>query len=78
MHKIEKFLKKLSDKERKEIKKTIESILSDKRKNIDIKRLKGIADVYRVRKGSIRIIFKKTRTKIVILSIERRSEQTYK
>ena len=61
MHKIEKFLKKLSDKEHKEVEKIIESILFDKGKNLNIKKLKGIDDVYRIRKGSIRIIFKKTK-----------------
>lgn len=44
---------------------------------LDLKKLKGRNDVFRVRKGKIRIIFRKTET-ISILAIERRSDNSYK
>jgi len=45
--------------------------------NLDIKKLKGEGGILRVRKGDIRIIFQKTKNKIFVLSVERRSDTTY-
>ena len=45
---------------------------------LDIKKLKGRQDIYRVRKGKIRIIYRfNTDSKIIILTIERRNDNTY-
>ncbi len=79
MDKIEKALRKFSEDERKKIK----EILSDLRKiswkkNLDIKKLKGRNDIYRIRKGNIRIIFRLFKKKVLIISIERRKSNTYK
>lgn len=45
--------------------------------NLQIKKLKGCEDIYRVRKGDLRIIFRKDHDDIFILAIERRSDTTY-
>jgi mRNA-degrading endonuclease RelE of RelBE toxin-antitoxin system len=76
--KIEKALKRLTEKERKAIKNTLAKIQKEKIKDLDIKKLKGRSDIFRVRKGSVRIIFQKKNENILILSIERRSDKTYK
>jgi len=45
---------------------------------LDIQKLKGRDDIYHVRKGSLRIIYRVTvSNKIFILAIERRSDTTY-
>ena len=44
----------------------------------DIKKLKGRNDIYRIRKGKIRIIYRVDNKQIYLLAIERRSENTYK
>lgn len=56
----------------------LEKVLSFRWDGLDIKKLRGYQDVFRVRKGRIRIIFKHDRKDIYVLTIERRSESTYK
>ena len=66
-------------KERKAIKETIVKIEKGKLKDLDVKKLKERTDIFRVRKGDIRIIYRKTdANKVSILAIERRSEKTYR
>jgi mRNA-degrading endonuclease RelE of RelBE toxin-antitoxin system len=77
MDKIEKALNKLGSDERKKIKKILIQIDKKDFQNLDLKKLKGRNDVFRVRKSNIRIIFYKTDNSIKILSIERRSSKTY-
>ena len=78
MNKIEKFLKKLSRKERLIIEKCIGDISSGKVSHLDVKRLVGREDVFRVRKGNIRIVYRKIGNNINLLLIERKSDDTYK
>lgn len=75
---IEKFIKKLSAKDKEIIVSLIESILLGEYKNLDYKKLKDQKDCYRVRKGPFRVIFKREDNEIVIISVERRSEKTYR
>ncbi len=76
--KIEKALKKLKEKEREAIKSILTKIQKEKTRDLDIKKLKGRDDIFRVRKGKIRIVFRKNNENISILSIERRSDKTYR
>jgi mRNA-degrading endonuclease RelE of RelBE toxin-antitoxin system len=76
--KIEKALKKLTEKERKTIKSILIKIQNEKTKDLDVKKLKGRDDIFRVRKGIIRVVFRKSNENISILSVERRSDKTYK
>jgi len=78
MDKIKKLLKKLELKEKRGLKKILSQIKIGNLKNLDLKRLKGKKDVFRVRKGSLRIIFYKIKNSIKILTIERRSSKTYR
>ncbi len=76
MDKISKFIKKLSGQEQKRLKETIDLLLVDDTSNLDIKKLKGRnGNIFRVRAGSIRIIFKKEKKIISIFLIERRSSR---
>ena len=77
MYKIEKALNKLSLGERKKVKKILIQIDKKDFQNLDLKKLKGRNDVFRIRKSNIRIIFRKIDNSIKILSIERRSSKTY-
>lgn len=78
MDKISKALKKLTRKERKAVEKILVGIEKEELTGFDIKKLKGREDIFRVRKGVIRIIFRKTDAGIFVLSVERRSDRTYK
>lgn len=73
-----KFLKKLSRKEFDTLAEIIERLKSQRTDGLNILKLKGHQDVFRVRVGNIRIIFLATRDKVKILEISRRSEKTYK
>ena len=78
MDAIEKALKKFSDKERDWVKNILIAIKTYNMKGLDIKKLKGHENIFRVRKGDVRIIYYKEGEQISILAIERRNEGTYK
>lgn len=75
--KIQKVLDKLSEKEKEQIKKILKEILDGHLAGYDIKKLKGHQDIYRIRKGRIRIIYQQNMNGIFLLAIERRSDTTY-
>lgn len=78
MDKIEKFLRKIDEKRRQQISEVIEKVLSREWKHLDIKKLKGHDDVYRVRKRDMRVIFIDKGDDIRVLSVGYRDEDTYK
>ncbi len=77
MDKIKKALNRLSSKERRRLKEILLQIDAGDFQGLDLKKLKGRNDVFRARKGNIRIIFRKKDDSIKILSIERRGSKTY-
>ena len=78
MNKLLKFLSKLSFKERKNIDNDIGLILAGKLDNLDIKKLKGFEELYRSKRGNIRIIFSMNKNEVRIIRIDRRNDKTYK
>ncbi|MEK7542234.1 MAG: type II toxin-antitoxin system RelE/ParE family toxin [Patescibacteria group bacterium] len=80
MDKIEKAFRKLSEKERRIVKEILLKLEKGDVSSLDAKKLKTRGDIFRVRKGDIRIIYRKGNAKqeIFILAIERRSEKTYR
>lgn len=76
--KITKAINKFSSKEKQKIKKILEKIHRQDTRNLDIKKLKNNSNIFRVRSGRIRIIyFTKDNKNIKLLTIERRSDNTY-
>jgi mRNA-degrading endonuclease RelE of RelBE toxin-antitoxin system len=78
MDKNQKFLNRLTPKELAALQIVLEQIQERKTADLDIKKLAGHPDIFRVRAGTIRIIFLANRTTIEILEISRRSEKTYR
>ncbi len=78
MDKIKKVLNKFSQKERDVIRSVLTKIKKNDLKDLDTKKLKKKNNIFRVRKGKIRIIYCKQDDGINILTIERRSENTYR
>ena len=78
MDKISKALKKLTAKEKLVVKEILERIKNCDFSNLDLKKLKNSDDIFRVRKGAVRIIYRIRGDEIAILSVERRSDTTYK
>ena len=77
MDAIRKALKKMSAKERTQIKEILAKLSGGKMRGLDIKKLQGRDDIFRVRKGDIRIVYRKTEKTIFVLLIERCNEKTY-
>ena len=78
MDKIQKELKKLSPKEKRWVENILFHLEQGDFSGLNIKRLKGHGDIFRVRKGDIRIIYRVTGNENYVLAIERRSEKTYR
>jgi mRNA-degrading endonuclease RelE of RelBE toxin-antitoxin system len=78
MDKIDKTLKRLTDKEREQIKQLLRQLASGNLRGLNIMKLKGRGDVFRVRKGNLRVIYRAQGKEVYVLAIERRSEKTYK
>ncbi|MCC6639195.1 hypothetical protein IT409_01405 [Candidatus Falkowbacteria bacterium] len=78
MDKIEKILRSLLPQEKKKILSIVTKIKSRSIKGLDVLKLSGRDDVYRVRSGKYRIIFQNINSdEIMILAIEKRSDTTY-
>lgn len=78
MDKIDKALDKLSEKDRKRIKRVLVKLISGKTEGLDIKKLKDRGDIFRVSVEDLRVIYRVNKNKISLLAISRRNEKTYK
>ena len=76
--KIKKLLAKLSQQERNLVKLLILRIIMDDTLGLDIKKLKGPNNLFRVRKNRIRIVYSKENDKVLIIKIDFQNEKTYK
>ncbi|MGH7238232.1 MAG: hypothetical protein ACREGF_06880 [Candidatus Saccharimonadales bacterium] len=76
--KIKKMLAKLSAQDRELIKLLILRIKLDDTEGLDIKRIQSHTDLYRIRKGRLRIVYRKNAQNFLIVRIDRRNEKTYK
>jgi mRNA interferase RelE/StbE len=77
--KIIKALSKMPHRVLVNVKQTLEQIKDHDLEGLDVKSLKGHKDIFRVRVGSYRIIFRYQKDKsIEIVSIAKRNEKTYK
>lgn len=78
MDRVKKALQKLTVKERETNKEILAKIGDGNFAAIDIKKLKGRHDIYRVRQGKIRIIYRLSKNnQIFILTIEKRTDHAY-
>ncbi len=76
---IDKQLRKLDPKQQSTFTKLIKQILNGDLEELDVVRLKGSNDIFRVRKSSYRLIFQRLEHgEIRMIAFEHRSETTYK
>ncbi len=79
MDKISKALAKFSQKERRRVKEILEKIAAADTHSLNVTKLKGRSDIFRARKGDMKIIYRRDNAgKIFVLAIERKNEQTYR
>lgn len=77
MNKIDKFLSKLSLKERIIALEYIDAVKSRNFKDLNFKKLRGFDDLYRIRKSKLRIIFYMNKSEVRIIKIDNRNDNTY-
>lgn len=75
---IVKFLSKLNKKEDQLYRDIINNILAHNFAMYEVKKLSGHIDLFRIRKGRVRIIFRKLNSDIEVLYIGYRDENTYR
>lgn len=75
---IEKFLAKLNKKESETYRDIVKAILSNNFDMYDVKKMSGYSNIFRIRKGRLRIIFKKDDEGNEILHVGNRDENTYR
>lgn len=78
MNKTQKFIRKLPDKDQLEIAKTMRKLTSRDWYGLDVIRLKGQTNIFRCRIGRVRIIFSFTKNVFELISVDNRSESTYR
>jgi mRNA-degrading endonuclease RelE of RelBE toxin-antitoxin system len=78
MNKIDKFLSKLNQGPRKQILLVLKKVEVGELNDLDSKKLKGFENLFRVRKGKIRVIYQKIGKEIEILSVDKKKDDTYK
>ena len=76
--KVDKFLSTLSAKELGFIESLFSKLREENYIGLNIKKLEGQTDIFRIKKGLFRIIVQMNNSKITLISIGRRSEKTYK
>jgi len=76
--KIKKLLAKLSQQDRNVIKLLVLRITMDDTLGLDIKKIRGHGNLFRVRKNRLRIVYSKDNDNILITKIDLRNEKTYK
>jgi len=78
MDKVDKALKKLVPKEKERIKNIIKTLQSGHFDNLDVKKLKGREDIFRIRSDNLRIIYQIKDNQFFILKLGYKKENTYK
>jgi len=77
MNKLEKFLAKLNSDRRETITELIRKIVSGNLQNLDVKKLKGSGEIFRVRSGRLRVLFVKKEIGYGIIDVDNRDDNTY-
>lgn len=75
--KITKALNKFSPDERALVKKILAALKNNSFSGLDLKKLKGHENIFRIRKGKIRIIYRVQSEQIYLLAVEKRNDNTY-
>lgn len=78
MNKTDKFIKKLTKSQRLQLDNSLRKLYEDQLSALDIKKLTGSKDIFRLRVGRIRVIYSKRNDKIKIILITNRDDKTYK
>ncbi|HUY05326.1 MAG TPA: hypothetical protein VMV62_01240 [Candidatus Paceibacterota bacterium] len=73
-----KFVSRLSPAEREQVRSAVSRIIVRDIAGLDVKKLHGYPDMFRVRTGRIRILYRQDAAGVQIVRVGFRSENTYK
>jgi mRNA-degrading endonuclease RelE of RelBE toxin-antitoxin system len=73
-----KLIAKISASDREHLLAATDKILSGKLHGLDVKKLRGLVNIFRVRVGSYRIKYEATATGNVVTDVTRRTDNTYR
>ena len=78
VNKIDKALGRLTAKERASIERILSDIENGDVLQYDLKKLKGYDNVFRIRQGSMRVIYRRAPNgELILLAVNRRNDTTY-
>jgi len=78
MDKITKFLSRLTQKERERVTGALIDIIKGELSSYNRKKMKGYANLYRIRVGDIRIVYMELDGERRIVLVDRRNDNTYR
>jgi mRNA interferase RelE/StbE len=78
MDRVEKYLRRLEKYERQRVQSVLEQLVCNELEKLDVKKLRGYDDIFRVRVGTTRVIYRKQGDDVRILDVAKRDERTYK
>ncbi|HCM52328.1 TPA: hypothetical protein DIS56_04375 [Candidatus Saccharibacteria bacterium] len=78
MNKVEKLLQKLDPKTRARVEQALLHLANNRLEELDIKKIKGTNDIFRIRVGRHRIVIRQVDQKFNLITIAKRDEKTYK
>lgn len=78
MNKTEKLLQKLNASTRGQIEMALLRLYAGELEGLDIKKIKGSTEIYRLRVGKYRVIYKQLNGRNELVEISLRNEKTYK
>ena len=78
MQSIHKFLAKLTTGERQRVRDVMHLIVSGQIDHLDIRKLSGYTDTFRVRVGKVRIIYRNLGDRSIITKVVWRNDNTYR
>jgi mRNA-degrading endonuclease RelE of RelBE toxin-antitoxin system len=78
MNRTEKLLQKLSASARYQIEDVLIKLYANKLEGLNVKKIEGSKDIYRLRVGRYRIIYRQSAGSNELISVTLRNEKTYK
>ncbi|HEY4475090.1 MAG TPA: hypothetical protein VJC06_04145 [Candidatus Paceibacterota bacterium] len=78
MDKIGKAIRKFTDIEKNWVREIAKALRTKRFDDLNTKKLKGVENIFRVKKGRIRVIYQIRNNHVFVLKVGRKKEDTYK
>ena len=78
MDKIDKAIRKFTDGEKKWVREITKALRMKRFDDLNTKKLRGMENIFRVKKGHVRVVYQIRNDQVFVLKVGRRKEDTYK